>query len=122
MNSCTTAQISCFSIWTMAPAGDQETRNLLRNSLVSDATRAVVFITFPGRTMRHDALRSAPHERLAEEADAENVITLRTNVSVPRAVGASAYVQRQLWFKVVDPDAELTARNGSPRPWHPFHD
>ena len=73
--------------------------------------RAIVFITFPGRTMPHDALLRRLHDRLAVEADAENVITLRTNVSVPRAVGASPYVQRQRWFTVVDPNSELIARS-----------
>ena len=47
--------------------------------------RAIVFITFPGRSMTHDALLRQLHERLAVEVDAENVVTLRTNVSVPRA-------------------------------------
>jgi len=50
------------------------------------------------------------HERLSIETDAERVVTLRTNVSVPRAEGSRSYVQRQRWFTVVDPDAELTAR------------
>jgi len=72
--------------------------------------RAVVFITFPGRNMPHDALLRKLHERLSVEADAESIVTLRTNVSVPRAEGSRAYVQRQRWFTVVDPDAELTAR------------
>jgi len=72
--------------------------------------RAIVFITFPGRTMPHDALLRRLHERLALEADAENGLTLRTNVSVPRAAGASSYVQRERWFTVVDADDELTAR------------
>jgi hypothetical protein len=72
--------------------------------------RAIVFITFPGRSMKHDLLLRQLHERLAVEADAGNVVTLRTNVSVPRAIGSSSYVQRQRWFTVVDPDAELTAK------------
>lgn len=72
--------------------------------------RAIVFITFPGRNLKHDALLQQLHERLAVECDAENVVTLRTNVSVPRALGLSSYVQRQRWFTVVDPDAELDAR------------
>ncbi len=63
--------------------------------------------------MPHDALLRRLHERLAVEADAENVFTLRTNVSVPHAAGAPSYVQRQRWFTVVDPDAELTARAGA---------
>ena len=72
--------------------------------------RAVVFITFPGRNLKHDALLRQLHERLAVEVGAGNVITLRTNVSVPRAAGSRSYVQRQRWFTVVEPDAELTAR------------
>lgn len=72
--------------------------------------RAIVFITFPGRSVTHDVLLGQLHERLLIEADAGNVITLRTNVSVPRATGARSYVQRQRWFTVVDPDAELAAR------------
>jgi hypothetical protein len=72
--------------------------------------RAIVFITFPGRNLKHDALLRQLHERLAVEVGAENVITLRTNVSVPRAAGSRFYVQRQRWLTVVEPDAELTAR------------
>jgi len=72
--------------------------------------RAIVFITFPGRTMKHDALLRQLHERLAVEVGAETVITLRTNVSVPRSAGSRSYVQRQRWFTVVEPDDELTAR------------
>ena len=72
--------------------------------------RAIVFITFPGRNLPHDAILQQLHERLTVECDTENVITLRTNVSVPRAPGSSSYVQRQRWFTIVDPDAELEAR------------
>jgi hypothetical protein len=72
--------------------------------------RAIVFITFPGRNMTHDALLRQLHERLTIEVDAENVVTLRTNVSVPRAGGSRSYVQRQRRFTIVDPDAGLTAR------------
>jgi hypothetical protein len=72
--------------------------------------RAIVFITFPGRSMTHDALLRHLHERLMVEVDARKIITLRTNISVPRAAGSRSYVQRQRWFTVVDPDAELTAR------------
>ena len=72
--------------------------------------RSIVFITFPGRSMTHDALLQQLHERLVAEADAQDVLTLRTNVSVPRAAGSRSYVQRQRWFTIVDPDAELTSR------------
>jgi hypothetical protein len=71
--------------------------------------RAIVFITFPGRNLKHDALLWQLHERLAE-VGVESAITLRTNVSVPRAAGSRSYVQRQRWFTVVDPGPELTAR------------
>jgi hypothetical protein len=78
--------------------------------LLRRAERAIVFITFPGRSMPHDALVRLLHERLIVEADAKKLITLRTNISVPRAPGSRSYVQRKRWFTVVDPDAELTAR------------
>jgi hypothetical protein len=58
----------------------------------------------------HDALVQRPHERLSVEADARVIVTLRTNVSVPRTEGSRSYVQRQRWFTIVDPDAELIAR------------
>jgi hypothetical protein len=47
---------------------------------------------------------------LKVEASAKAVITLRTNVSVPRAPASRYVVQRQRWFTVVDPDAELIRR------------
>lgn len=71
--------------------------------------RAVVFITFPGRSTTHDALLRQPHERSMVEADTGNVGKLRTNVSLPRAEG-SRFCMQQRWFTVVDSDAELTAR------------
>lgn len=78
--------------------------------LLREPGRAIVFITFPGRSMTHDALLRQLHERLMIEADAGNVITLRTNVSVPRVAGSRSYVQRQRWLTVVDPTAQLKAR------------
>ena len=45
--------------------------------------RAIVFINFPGR-MKHDVQLRQLHERLAGETGAKNIVTLRTNVSVPR--------------------------------------
>ncbi len=71
--------------------------------------RAIVFITFPGR-VKHDVLLKQLHERLATEAGAGKVVTLRTNVSVPRGDGSPYYVQRQRWFTIVDPDVELINR------------
>ncbi|MGJ7042757.1 hypothetical protein J2Y63_006040 [Shinella sp. BE166] len=72
--------------------------------------RAIVFITFPGRNLPHDTLIQQLHTRLNDEADAEKVATLRTNVSVPRSPGAISYVQRQRWFTIVDPDPLLLQR------------
>ncbi|MGE4340215.1 MAG: hypothetical protein AB7E55_30320 [Pigmentiphaga sp.] len=72
--------------------------------------RTIVFITFPGRSMTHDALLKQLHERLSIETGTDNIAALRTNVSVPRAAGSSSYVQRQRWFTVIDPDAALMAR------------
>ncbi|MEI2386164.1 hypothetical protein [Breoghania sp. JC706] len=72
--------------------------------------RAIVFITFPGRNLTHDALLQQLHERLSIETGTDNIATLRTNVSVPRAPDSSSYVQRQRWFTIMDPDADLIAR------------
>jgi hypothetical protein len=60
--------------------------------------------------MPHDVLVQRLHERLSQEADAENAMTLRTNISVPRAQGSRSRVQRQRWFTVVDPDETLITR------------
>jgi hypothetical protein len=72
--------------------------------------RAIVFITFPGRSMKHDDLVRQLHERLVDETEtrAENIVTLRTSVSVPTAEGK--YVPRLRWFTVVDADKKLTSR------------
>lgn len=78
--------------------------------LLHEPGRAIVFITFPGRNLKHDALLKQLHKRLVAELGAEIVITLCTSVSVPRATGSRSYVPRQRWFTVVDPDAELMAR------------
>jgi len=72
--------------------------------------RAVAFITFPGRSMPHDELVRRLHDRLITEAGAQDVVTLRTNVSVPRFKGARSYVQRQRWFTVVDTNEGLRDR------------
>jgi hypothetical protein len=78
--------------------------------LLRQSGRAIVFITFPGRNRPHDMLVQLLHERLKCEADAETAITLRTNISVPRAEGSRSCVQRQRWFTVIDPDEVLIAR------------
>ncbi|MGH2616605.1 MAG: hypothetical protein ACRDJC_15315 [Thermomicrobiales bacterium] len=72
--------------------------------------RAIVFITFPGKSLPHDALLQQLHDRLISEAGAETVITLRTNVSVPRAEDSPYFVQRQRWLTVVEPDDTLIVR------------
>jgi hypothetical protein len=72
--------------------------------------RAIVFITFPGRNMPHEALAQRLHDQLRIEAHAEAVVTLSTSVSVPRAERPRSYVQRQRWLTIVDPDVELIAR------------
>jgi hypothetical protein len=73
--------------------------------------RAIVFITFPGRSMKHDALVVHLHKRLMDEVGASNIVTLRTNVSVQTKPGSRSYVQRQRWFTVVDTTPQLTARS-----------
>jgi hypothetical protein len=83
---------------------------LLEIRLLRRPGRAIVVITFPGRRMTHAALVQQLHERIRSETSAETVITLRTNVSVPRAAGSRSFVQRQRWFTVVDPDAALVIK------------
>lgn len=72
--------------------------------------RAIVFITFPGRS-NHQELVQQLHQRLVSEADTDRLLTLRTNVSVPRAPGSPYVVQRQRWFTIVDPSDTLVARS-----------
>lgn len=73
------------------------------------AGRALVFITFPNRTP-HDAQLRRIRERLAADAGAESVMTLRTSASVPCGNGSPYFVPRLRWFTLVDPDAALIAR------------
>lgn len=72
--------------------------------------RSIAFITFPGRASTHDEQVRQMHERLVAETDARTIITLRTNVSVPRGDGSGYFVQRPRWFTVVDPDDEISRR------------
>lgn len=72
--------------------------------------RSIAFITFPGRSATHDEQVRQMHERLISETDAQTIITLRTNVSVPRGDGSGYFVQRPRWFTVVDPDEEISRR------------
>ena len=73
-------------------------------------TRAIAFITFPGRSMKYPDLVRRLHEQLAVETEtpAESIITLRTSVVVPTAAGK--FVPRSRWFTVVDADQELISR------------
>jgi hypothetical protein len=91
-----------------AETGKHATHSEIR--LLRRPGRALVVISFPGRSMPHGNLLCHMHQRLRLEADAAKVITLRTNVSVLRAPGANSYVQRQRWFTVIDPDADLIDR------------
>jgi hypothetical protein len=78
--------------------------------LLREPGRAIVCIIFPSKGIKHDAQLRQLHERLADETHAENIVTLRTNVSVPVAGGSPFVVQRPRWFTVIDADAELTLR------------
>ena len=71
--------------------------------------RAVVFITFPGRTP-HNLLVRRRHDELHREAGAGPVLTLLTNVSVPAGPGGGRVVQRQRWFTIVDADETIAGR------------
>ena len=72
--------------------------------------RALVFISFPGRNLPHDQLVQRLHLRLTAETGAQNILTLRTNVSVPRLPGSKFKVQRQRWLTILDADGALIAR------------
>lgn len=72
--------------------------------------RSIVFITFPGRSSHHELVQQL-HQRLVSEADADRLLTLRTNVSVPRAPDSPYVVQRQRWFTIVDPSDTVVARS-----------
>jgi hypothetical protein len=72
--------------------------------------RAIVFISFPGRSKPHSVLLTELHERLRDQTGADHIMTLRTNISVPAQEGARSLVQRQRWFTVVDADATLIER------------
>lgn len=70
--------------------------------------RALAFITFPGRTAKHNELVRRLHTALGTEAGASDVFTIRTSVSVKNAPGGR--VPRLRWFTVIDPDEELRGR------------
>jgi hypothetical protein len=72
--------------------------------------RAIVFITFPGRNFPHDELVQKLHERLCREAGVRDMITLRTNVSVPSLNRPGCVVPRQRWLTIADPDQGLIDR------------
>lgn len=72
--------------------------------------RAIVFITFPGRS-NHQELVGRLHQRLVSEADAVRLLTLRTSISLPRSPGSPFVVPRQRWFTIVDPSDTLVGRS-----------
>ncbi len=83
----------------------------IRPLLATDSS--VVFISFPGRSKSHIDLVRDLHDRLKTETGVASLLTLRTNVSVPRIPGSPSYVQRQRWFTLIDPNPELIARTRS---------
>ncbi len=76
--------------------------------LLRRPNRAIVFITFPGRSKTHKVLVQELHERLVLETGATKIITLRTSISIAGKKGG--FVPRTRWFTVVDPDPILIAR------------
>ncbi len=71
--------------------------------------RSIAFITFPGRSMTHEARVQQLHRQLRDETGAKKIMTLRTNVSVP-ARRPRYFVQRQRWFTLVDPSTQIIER------------
>lgn len=72
--------------------------------------RALVIITFPGRSKPHVELVKDLHKRLGDEIGSDSIATLRTNISVPANAGSSVFVQRQRWLTVIDADRDLITR------------
>jgi hypothetical protein len=72
--------------------------------------RAVVFITFPHQGVKHEVQLKRLHERLKADADATNLATLRTCISVPRGDGSPYRIPRTRWFTIIDGDSELIGR------------
>lgn len=70
--------------------------------------QTVIFITFPKR-IKHDWQVQELHRRLATEARANRILTIRISVSVPTKSG-KGYVPTFRWFTLVDCDAELDRR------------
>lgn len=63
--------------------------------------RCVVFIKFPGRSS-HSEQAIQLHEMAAKETGCDNIVTLRTNVSVP-ATKSGCFVPRIRWFTLINP-------------------
>jgi hypothetical protein len=75
-----------------------------------DSNRSLIAILFPGRSKPHHELIKHLHERIRERCGSERVLTVRTNVSVPRTPSSPYLVQRPRWFTVIDPDDTIVAR------------
>lgn len=89
---------------TLKHATSDELRSLNRQG------RSMVFISFPSMNKPHDDQVAFLHERLIREANAREVLTLRTSVSVPRSRESPYFVPRSRWFTIVDPDQNLIQR------------
>jgi len=106
-----TARISCFALRTMASA--EKARSMqpsLTFACFGSQPRRWSSSPFPAEPCRmmhfFGASMSGWLKKLLQKTSSRY-----GPMSVPRAVGASADVQRQRWFTLVDPDAELIARS-----------
>jgi hypothetical protein len=75
----------------------EELRNLRREG------RAVSFITFPAH-ITHQQQVVGMHERLHADTGAENIITVRTSISIS---GPNGKQPRARWFTVLDGNPEI---------------
>jgi hypothetical protein len=92
--------------------GNQSTKHatLAELQLMRRKRRSVSFITFPGRSGSHPELLQKLHDDVRRYTGSNNLLTLRTCVSVPQSPGSNRVVPRFRWITVIDFDDTLVAR------------
>lgn len=71
---------------------------------------SVALIRFPHRMYSHERQLVEYHQLLIKQVEVKSIITIMTNVSVPRASNSRYLVHRQRWFTILNPDALLDDR------------
>jgi hypothetical protein len=78
--------------------------------LLRRARRVIVCITFPHRNLSYQDQLEELHERIISKTGANQIATLKINVSISRGDGSRFVVQRQRWFTILDADSEVMTR------------